>query len=236
MNSQIAIVDEFERAAVLAKDLAEAKPFRRAAYKDLAADLVNFARAPRLNSSWIIMPGLRGVGKTTLLAQLYSHPCLAKEKHRFYLSLDSPVGRNIDYAGLVRFLENQLNSQLHQAPGKVFLFLDEIHFWSGDWSLDLKVLYDNFQPHGGLFMVCTGSSALRLNLNPDSGRRVSRIMRIPPLSLTESILLETQVRRQQLRGRSRQTEAARCHLDQIGRYLSQYLESDLAGGNQAGVV
>ena len=40
-------------------------------------------------NQWIIIPGLRGIGKTTLLARLYNHPLLMEEKiSRFYFSLE----------------------------------------------------------------------------------------------------------------------------------------------------
>ena len=128
------------------------------------------------------MPGLRGVGKTTLLAQLYQHPALPNDKvKKFYLSLEKLSLMGASMNDLVEALQHLRRSE----PDKLFLIcLDEVHF-DPLWSVGCKVIFDQL-PRS--LLVCTGSSALSLRLNPDSARRAT-IMRVPPLSLAEFIAI-----------------------------------------------
>ena len=85
----------------------------------------------------LILPRLRGVGKTTLLLQCYEY--LFKEKNVsiadiLYISCDAPI----------------------------FLLIDEIHY-DKNWTLHAKILYDK-SPF--IFMIFTGSSLL-LDYNED---------------------------------------------------------------------
>ena len=217
MNGLETLLSSFDQAAVRAEETAQSKPFKRIVYRRLEASLLSFVNDPKAQSRWIIIPGLRGVGKTVLLAQLYNHPSLKEQPLKFYLSLDNLAARNIDYNQLIEAVETKIESRLHETKSKVFLFLDEIHFWD-KWSVGLKVLYDNCP---NLFLVCTGSSALALNLNPDSGRRAD-IIRVAPLSLTEYILMEVDVRRNK-----DVPESDRAILDKIHHNLERHILSDL---------
>ena len=55
----------------------------------------------------MIMAGLRGVGKTTLLAQLYLHPEL-RSATKFYLSLDQAQLLGAEMTDVVATLEHKL--------------------------------------------------------------------------------------------------------------------------------
>ncbi len=133
-------------------------------------------------NQWIIIPGLRGIGKTTLLAQLYNHQSLMKEKvSRFYFSLEQLSLTNTSVNDLVeafKFLRREHPEQIF------FIFLDEVHS-DPQWSLGCKIIFDQI-PNS--FLVCTGSSALSLRLNPDSARR-AHLIKMYPLSLTEFIAI-----------------------------------------------
>ena len=217
MNGLETLLSSFDQAAARAEEIAQSKPFKRIVYRQLETSLLSFVNNPKARSRWIIIPGLRGVGKTVLLAQLYDHPSLKEQPLKFYLSLDNLAARNIDYNQLAEAVETKIGSRLHATKSKVFLFLDEIHFWD-KWSVGLKVLYDSCP---NLFLVCTGSSALALNLNPDSGRRAD-IIRVAPLSLTEYILMEVDVRR----GKN-MPEVAEPILDKIHHNLEHHILSGL---------
>ena len=192
---------------------------QRAIYSDLERRLLGFMRAPRPNPCWIIMPGLRGVGKTTLLAQLYRHPKLDNQAHKFYLSLDDPQIGNFSYEDLVAAFEHSLGVSIYDSDEKIFLFLDEVHFWpEGKWSINLKILYDRCPR---LFMICTGSSALHLNLGPDSARRAD-IIQVPPLNLPEFLLIEAQASAQRLAPMIDQSQPRQMSID-----LKRHLDNDL---------
>ena len=214
INSLLA---SFDQSARDAREIARSRPFRRTSYRQLGARLVGFIEQKHSRPTWIIMPGLRGVGKSILLAQLYNHPRLQKESRKFYLSLDSIANRQLNYQDISEAIESRLGCSLHDSPDRIFIFLDEVHFWGENWDLNLKILYDRYP---NLFLACTGSSALALNMTPDSARR-AEIIRISPLSLAEYVVLEAKIR-QNLAGSSR-TETA---LAKISRHFEDYLVSD----------
>ena len=133
-------------------------------------------------NQWVIIPGLRGIGKTTLLAQLYNHPSLIRaEISRFYFSLEqlSLTGASVnDLVEALKFLRREHPERMF------FIFLDEVHS-DPQWSLGCKIIFDQI-PNS--FLVCTGSSALSLRLNPDSARR-AHLIKMYPLSLTEFVAI-----------------------------------------------
>ena len=157
--------------------------FKRHIYTYLKDHLNSFLES-KSGSKWIIMSGLRGVGKTTLLGQLYSDPQI-KDEARFYLSLDvvKKVGATI--IDVEEAIEDILGHKIESYPKPLYIFLDEVHFLS-DWSLAIKTLVDSSSK---LFVVCTGSSALTLQTNADVARRAS-FTKIHPLSFTEFVSMK----------------------------------------------
>ena len=158
--------------------------FKRQVYYRLEQSLAHFINNPNRRSKLTIVTGLRGVGKTTLLAQLYQHPSL-KTKTKFYLSLDETHLAGITVLDIKTAVEHQLKSRIVNATKPIFLFLDEVHFLP-KWSTAVKVLHDNSRQ---LFLICTGSSAIRFWTNPDIGRRAEMIS-LPPLSFSEFYTIE----------------------------------------------
>ena len=153
--------------------------FKRPVYCDLAESIENFLDDKTSHSQWTIITGLRGVGKTTLLAQLYQHPSL-DSCAKFYLSLDEVHAGGATIDDVVTIVEHRIKSRIANTKSPVFVFLDEIHFLP-QWSLATKILYDNSR---NLFLVCTGSSAISFWTNPDIGRR-AKMISMPPLSFQE---------------------------------------------------
>ena len=156
--------------------------FQRPVYGQLVQAVSDFLATGR-GPQWIIMAGLRGVGKTTLLAQLYLHPKL-KSAIKFYLSLDQAQLIGVEMNDVVVALEAKLGHALAQADKPVFVFLDEVHSLP-KWSLAAKILYDRCPQ---LFLICTSSSALALWTTPDIARR-AQFIRIGPLSLPEVVFI-----------------------------------------------
>ena len=162
------------------KDLAVYTDYKRRIWDSVNQYVQRFL-SHRTNQ-WIIIPGLRGVGKTTLLAQLYNHLSLMRDKtSRFYFSLEqlSLIGASVnDLVEAFKFLRQEHPERMF------FIFLDEVHS-DPQWSLGCKIIFDQI-PNS--FLVCTGSSALSLRLNPDSARR-ARLIKMYPLSLAEFVAI-----------------------------------------------
>ncbi len=135
---------------------------------------------------WIAIPGLRGVGKTTLIAQLYSS-LKCEEKHKIYLSLDEVLRvLDVKIGDLLDVYEEMLGMSFEQLTSPVFIFLDEVQY-DNTWGITLKTLYDKAKK---VFVICTGSSALSLQTNPDVARRIV-FTRIHPLNFTEFQMFKT---------------------------------------------
>lgn len=119
------------------------------------------------------MPGLRGVGKTPLLYQLYEY--LTKEKginphNLLYISCDklNRVGDVNIYNVIESLLEEYHNTNIILLDKPIFLLIDEAHY-DRNWALNGKIIYDE-SPN--IFMLITGSSSLHLNFNADAARRL----------------------------------------------------------------
>lgn len=139
----------------------------RSAYLIIEKYLSAYMRG-RIEPRWIAIPGLRGVGKTTLLAQLYNKIDCAP-KHKIYISLDD-VKRNLD-VGIGEVLDvyqEIIGSPFESLTKNVYLFIDEVQY-DDDWGIALKTIYDRSRR---VFITCTGSSALSLQTNPDIARRM----------------------------------------------------------------
>jgi len=139
---------------------------------------------------YVVMPGLRGVGKSTLLFQLYEYLTNEKgiEKDRIlYLSMDF-VNKTIKediYTLIETFIERFHNESAITLKKKLFIFIDEAHL-DPDWSITGKIFYDQSNE---IFMVFTGSSALEFELNLDAVRR-TQYQAIYPLNFKEYLYLK----------------------------------------------
>ena len=155
---------------------------KRFLYQKLDHRLQLFLDQPSENQ-WLIMTGLRGMGKSTLLNQLYSN-IRPNSARKFYFSFDElaefPKASVSDFVKAVKQLKS-----IH--PDDAFvLLLDEVHYLP-DWQIGCKLLYDTVHP---LFLVCTGSSALNLRHSSADVARRSTHIEAKPLSLIESYCLQ----------------------------------------------
>ena len=113
--------------------------------------------------------GLRGVGKTTLIAQL-----AGEEKSSIYVDLSKSYLITADFEELIR--------ELREIGYRKF-FIDEIHE-KKNWDYVLKTLYDEYKD---IKIVFTGSSIISLDkgrIKADLARR-AKIFELPPLSFRE---------------------------------------------------
>jgi len=137
----------------------------------------------------VILPGLRGVGKTTLVFQIYDYlkNTLNIEQDRIlYFSTDelkAYLGKNIlDVADT--FIQEIHKTSPVYLDKKIFIFVDEAHF-DIDWSKTAKILFDKSKK---IFMIFTGSSALSFELSVDAARRTTKEI-VFPMNFSEYLTL-----------------------------------------------
>ncbi|WP_458453389.1 ATP-binding protein, partial [Methanobrevibacter sp.] len=138
----------------------------------------------------MVLPGLRGVGKTTLILQVYEY--LLKEKNVppnniLYISFDDLndfVECNIREMVEI-YLKNMFNANLRTLDEKVFIFIDESQV-DKNWAKTGKIIYDKSY---SIFVIFTGSSALQLENNTDLARRMRKKI-ITPLNYAQHIKLK----------------------------------------------
>lgn len=146
----------------------------------------NFLHAPNVQDRWIIIPGLRGVGKTTILAQLYlNYYQEIGDRRMLYISLDEVV--NVLGSSLKDVLtayERIIGESFEKLTKPVFIFIDEAQY-DPKWASVLKTVYDRSNK---VFVACSGSSAVSLQTTPDVIRR-SIFQKLFPTSFTEFLMI-----------------------------------------------
>jgi len=161
-------------------------------HKLLAGELTSYEKI-------VLLPGLRGVGKTTLLAQLYFYHdfldiCVQERQtfniFRLYVSVDRLQAFGISLLEFYKFLK--INILPKHEKHKILLLFDEIQYDS-QWALFLKLLFDENVGNKNLLVFATGSSALLLNTqNTDLVRR-TLLHRILPENFVEFLYLHKDV-------------------------------------------
>ena len=148
--------------------------------------LRDFLHSPNARERWVIIPGLRGVGKTTILAQLFSnHSQESGERRMLYISLDEVV--NVLGSSLKDVLaayEKILGESFERLTKPVFIFIDEAQY-DPKWASVLKSVYDRSNK---VFIACSGSSAVSLQTNPDVIRRAV-FQKLFPTSFSEFLMI-----------------------------------------------
>src|SRR3989338_7862890 len=146
----------------------------------------DFLNKTNTQDRWIIIPGLRGVGKTTILAQLFlNHQQEVDDRRMLYVSLDEVV--NVLGSSLKDVLsayERILGESFEKLTKPVFIFIDEAQYDS-KWASVLKSVYDRSNK---VFVICSGSSAVSLQTNTDVIRR-SIFQKLFPTSFSEFLMI-----------------------------------------------
>ena len=165
----------------------------RSEYYKIKNYLDNFLKG-KDGHNFIVMPGLRGVGKTTILFQLYDYLLNEKKinyQNILYVSMDQFVKNfNSDLLTLVdNFLESFHGTSQVSLAKKLFIFVDECHY-DKSWGISGKIIHDNTK---NIFLVCTGSSALEIEINADIARRISK-QSIYPNNFKDYLLLKYDIK------------------------------------------
>lgn len=182
LQNQIARAED--RLVALTVDDKGNKLPKRSAYLVLSKYLREFNQG-KTEPRWVAVPGLRGTGKTTLLAQIYTD-LRCQKGHKLYISLDEAVRTlGVSLQDILSQYEELLSVAFEKLDPPIYLFLDEVQY-EPSWGLVLKTIYDRSKK---VFIVCTGSSALSLQTNADVARRVV-YTKLYPLCFTEFIMIK----------------------------------------------
>lgn len=168
------------------QDEQEKKYPQRNIYTKIDKYIQDFLHNRNAQDRWIIIPGLRGVGKTTILAQLFlSHYQEVGDRRMLYVSLDEVV--NVLGSSLKDVLsayERIIGESFEKLTHPVFIFIDEAQY-DPKWASILKSVYDRSNK---VFVACSGSSAVSLQTNPDVIRR-SIFQKLFPTSFSEFLMI-----------------------------------------------
>ncbi|MFW5846883.1 MAG: ATP-binding protein [Nanoarchaeota archaeon] len=165
--------------------------FRRGYWrlKKYVDDFLLGEKSGSITKRLVLLPGLRGVGKTTLVYQIYDYLINFKkiEQERvLYFSADelnSYLGENtLDV--IHSFIEEIHDTTLINLDKEIFILIDESHF-DKRWSEGAKIVFDKSKK---IFLIFTGSSALDLEMNVDSARRITREP-LFPINFSEYLIL-----------------------------------------------
>ncbi len=136
----------------------------------------------------VIIPGFRGVGKTTLMAQVCAE---YKENIRHVLFLSIEDAKNLFDVGIAELMsayEEILGNDLEKIKEPVIIFLDEIQS-DPKWAVTLKSL---FEKTSHVFFCCSGSSAVILQTTTNLARRAV-FEKMPPLCFTEYEMIKNTI-------------------------------------------
>ncbi len=141
----------------------------------------------------IVLPGLRGIGKTTLLFQLYDFLIknynTPKEKMIYFDAGELINNHGGNMGDLFKIYEEiYLTTSLEKSSDNIIIFIDEAHY-DQNWPFFVKSLFDRSDGNKNVLIVVSGSSALALKANTDLSRRAV-IGQLFPLTLQEFLHLK----------------------------------------------
>ncbi|MCM8788092.1 MAG: AAA family ATPase [Candidatus Omnitrophica bacterium] len=151
-----------------------------------------------------LLSGIRGVGKTTLLAQLYNAPkfissfkksnyrnVVAQDYEKIYIDVSRLSDESITLREFFNYYQEINEIRFVNLRKKLLILLDEVHY-DEKWGLFLKNVFDETKGHRNILIIATGSSALKIKLNPDLSRR-SLSEELFPLKFNEYAILKSNI-------------------------------------------
>ena len=154
----------------------------------------------------ILMPGIRGIGKSTLLTQIYSLEKflnfkddldksilknISKLEEKIYIDVSQLKANQISLKDFFDFYQYIKGFNFVKPKKKILILIDEIHF-DENWGLFLKNIFDITKGHKDILIIATGSSALQIKIIPDLLRR-SEIWELFPMKFSEYLILKYKV-------------------------------------------
>jgi len=177
--------ERINAAPILAKEFTKDAWMERAIILRMMTFAHSFLENRGGDARIIILYGLRGIGKTTILFQIYKrlrdgnffgviNPSKQiPQENILYLSIDQailstqPKTQSMIYDAVKHYCEQIHNQTLESLDKKLFILIDEAQF-DKQWAKAAKSLFDASK---NVFIVITGSSALALNIDTDTARR-----------------------------------------------------------------
>ncbi len=152
----------------------EIKPQRRLAYYEALKMLTH-----KSIRRFVVLSGVRRVGKTTILYQIMDN--LIDEginpRNILYVSFDNPILKFTNAENVIFIYES-----MYPVEGTRYVFFDEIQY-TDDWELWMKVIYDSRKD---IRLMATGSASPVLEKgSTDSGTGRWNILKIPTMSFYE---------------------------------------------------
>jgi len=155
----------------------------------------------------IILYGLRGIGKSTILFQVYNRlrngnffgqsieSKQVPQENILYFSVDQTLlmspnvkTESVIYEAVKNFCEQIHNQPMEALNKKLFILVDEAQF-DKKWAIASKSIFDATK---NIFIVITGSSALALNIDTDTARRAIKEP-LFPLSFMEYLVMKKRI-------------------------------------------
>ena len=130
----------------------EIKPQKRLAYYE-ALKMLTHTSIRR----FVVLSGVRRVGKTTILYQIIDNLISENINPRniLYVSFDNPILKFINAENVISIYES-----MYPIEGTRYLFFDEIQY-TDDWELWMKVIYDSRKD---IRLTATGSASPEANI------------------------------------------------------------------------
>lgn len=183
-SQTITIDDRLKRFTHSASDKKHPQRYLFIKLKKYIEDFINKKSDNRL----VIIPGFRGVGKTTVMAQICSEFKKRGSKILFLSVEDANNLFDIGISELMSAYEYILGDNLESIKEPVLIFLDEIQS-DPKWAVTLKSLYEKTTK---VFFCCTGSSAIVLQTTTNLARRAV-FERMPPMCFTEYQMVKNNI-------------------------------------------
>src|SRR3989344_7596342 len=125
----------------------------------------------------LVITGMRQVGKTTLMRQIYEEVATPKLWFDLDNPLDQKIFESINYAGIYQSLKIMAGSGDH----RLTIFVDEAQNWPEITKI-IKYFIDHYQSK----FIVTGSSSFYLkNLFPESLSGRKFLYELPPIRFRE---------------------------------------------------
>lgn len=175
---------------------------------------INDFLSKKSGNKMVIIPGFRGVGKTTLMAQVCGE---YKSKGNNVLFLSIEDAKNLFNAGIAELMsayEDILGNDLESGKEPILIFLDEIQS-DEKWAITLKSL---FEKTSNIFFCCTGSSAIILQTTQNLARRAI-FEKLPPMCFTEYEMIKNDVYPPGLKEKIRQAVYFSKDVDEASKKL-----------------
>jgi hypothetical protein len=136
---------------------------------------------------WIIMPGLSGTGKTTILAQLFFEYINKLDSNKvLYISLENISLLDSSLQEILEIYEQILGKRFEESQTPILLFIDEVHR-DPQWADVLTSLYNRSR---NVMIICSGSSAIPLQTNSNDLGRRTRFEKLYPLCFGEFLMIK----------------------------------------------